>query len=78
MPTYLRWIAALSTGITAQFVFLMVTIPFAPEAGSGDSTTVVQLTGVGGVFLTLGNAVIGMCAALWLNNWILKRYPKES
>jgi hypothetical protein len=77
VPAYLRWIASLSTGITAQFIFLIATVPLAGDAPTGDATTVVELTGVTGILLTLGNAILGMLAALWVNNWILKRYPRE-
>lgn len=78
MPTYLRWIAAVSTGITAQFIYLIGTIPFAgEEVTSGTGETVIGLTGVTGIVLTLGNALVGMCAALLVNNWILRRYPRD-
>lgn len=77
VPTYLRWIAALSTGVTAQFIFLIATFPLAGEPSGEGAQTVVELTGITGILLTLGNALLGMMAALWVNNWILRRYPRQ-
>lgn len=79
VPTYLRWIASLSTGITAQLIFTLISYPL-----SSDTTTTTeagqQILSVNGITiaLTLINALLSMSAALWVNNWILRRYPKES
>lgn len=78
VPTYLRWIAALSTGITAQIIFTLVTVPLRPETTVNEAgQTGLQVDGLV-IILTLLNTVIAMSAALWVNNWILRRYPKES
>lgn len=78
VPTYLRWIAALSTGITAQLVFFLITYPLGSD---GTSTTtsggeILEVTGPT-IFLALMNTLLSMSAALLVNNWILRRYPKE-
>jgi Na+/melibiose symporter-like transporter len=78
VPSYLRWIAALSTGITAQLIFTLVTYPLGTDSTTTTSAgqEVLAVNGVT-IALTLVNALLSMSAALWVNNWILRRYPVE-
>jgi hypothetical protein len=70
MPTYLRWIAAITSGITAQFAYYIIVGAIA--IGTDNK----ELSGGIGVIVTFGNAIVGMLPALAINDWLAKRYPK--
>lgn len=72
MPTYLRWIAALSTGLTVQF------IGFIAIGAIAVGTDNRELTGAVGVIVTFVNSFAGMIPAIAVNNWLLKRYPPSA
>lgn len=79
MPTYLRWIAALSTGVTVQLIFTLITYPIAGDTVTDEAGgTVVQISNLSGMLLALANVLLAMMAALWVNDWISKRYPRGS
>ena len=78
MPTYLRWIAAVSTGITVQLIFTLVTYPLGgTTTTTEDGATVFQLSTLAAWVLPLANVLLAMLAALWVNDWIAKRYPRD-
>ena len=69
MPTYLRWIAAMTAGISIYFTFTIATYAV---FHAGDVTTVGR--GVGGL-IALGAYLWTMLAVLAVNDWLAKRYP---
>ena len=70
MPTYLRWIAAVTSGITAQFAYFILVGAIA--VGTGNTT----LGSGAGVAVTLGSTVVSIIPALAVNDWLARRYPK--
>ncbi|MHB8510786.1 MAG: hypothetical protein ACYDCC_01290 [Actinomycetota bacterium] len=73
MPRSLRWVAAITTGIVAQFVFQ---IAFLAVVTHGNKVPVSQTDGrvaLGGILATILNLV----AALAVNDWLSSRYPRE-
>lgn len=73
MPTYLRWIAAITTGITAQFAYFMLVGAIA--LGTGNEQ--IDLRGAAGLVITLGSTFVGVLPALAINDWLARRYPRE-
>jgi hypothetical protein len=71
MPRYLRWIAAISAGIMAQFAFFVVFGAIA--IGSGNRNLGQSV----GMIATLGSIFVTMIPALAVNDWLSKRYPVE-
>lgn len=71
MPTYLRWIAAITSGITVQFVFFIV---FGAIAIGTKNT---DLGGGAGLIGTLGATFATVLPALAVNDWLRTRYPVE-
>jgi hypothetical protein len=69
MPRYLRWIAAISSGIMAQFA--MFTVIGAVALGSGNK----ELGQSVGVIATVGSIFVTLIPALAVNDWLAKRYP---
>lgn len=69
MPRYLRWLMAVSTGLTTQFAFFILVGAIAvgtnnTELGEG----IGLLTVVGATFFTV-------VPALAINDWLANRYP---
>lgn len=70
MPAYLRWIACLSAGLTAQFIYYIA----AGALFVGTGNTELE-GGTVGLLVTFGNVFAGMIPAVWLNGWLIRRYP---
>jgi hypothetical protein len=71
MPTYLRWIAAVTAGITAQFAFFIA-------AGAIAVGTDNRELGTGaGLIVSLGSFFASVIPTLAVNDWLAKRYPRE-
>lgn len=70
VPTYLRWIAALTAGLTAQFAFFIITGAIAVGT---DNT---ELTGGVGLAISFGSIPVTILPALAVNDWLNRRYPK--
>jgi hypothetical protein len=71
MPRYLRWIAAITTGIIVQFSF------FIAVGAIAVGTNNKELSGGIGLLVSFGNAVIPMLVALAINDWLRTRYPEQ-
>ncbi len=71
MPRYLRWVAAISAGVTAQFAFYILF--GAVAVGTGHK----QLGAGAGLLATFGSIVVTLFAALAVNDWLARRYPLE-
>lgn len=71
MPRYLRWIAAATAALVAQFAFFIGVGALA--VGTGNR----QLTGGTGILVTLGATFIPVVVALAINDWLAARYPPE-
>ena len=68
MPRYLRWIAAMTAGVTAFFVFNMVSLGIARAQG------VRTIHGAAGGLLALGAWIVTMGAVLATEDYLTKRY----
>jgi hypothetical protein len=68
MPRYLRWIAAMTAGVTAFFVFNIVSLGIARAEG------VHTIHGAAGGLLALGAWVFTMGAVLGTEDYLTKRY----
>lgn len=68
MPRYLRWIAAMTAGVTAFFVFNMVSLGIARAEG------IHTIHGAAGGLLALGAWVFTMGAVLATEDYLTKRY----
>lgn len=68
MPRYLRWIAAMTAGVTAFFIFNMVSLGIARAEG------VVTIHGAAGGLLALGAWAFTMIAVLATEDYLTKRY----
>ena len=68
MPRYLRWIAAMTAGVTAFFVFNMVSLGIARAEG------IHAIHGAAGGLLALGAWVFTMIAVLGTEDYLTKRY----
>ena len=68
MPRYLRWIAAMTAGVTAFFVFNMVSLGIARAQG------VRTIHGAAGGLLALGAWIFTMGAVLATEDYLTKRY----
>jgi hypothetical protein len=74
MPRYLRWIAAVTTGIVIQFAFQVLVLAIAVGSKEGEE---VSLNGGVGALITFGATVLNVIAALAVNDWLAKRYPVD-
>jgi hypothetical protein len=72
MPRYLRWLAAVTTGIIVQFSFFIAV--GAAAVGTGNK----QLSGGVGLLVSLGSALVPMLSALAVNDWLRTRYPEPA
>lgn len=72
MPRYLRWIAAITTGIIVQFSFFIGV--GAVAVGTGNK----ELSGGVGLLVSFGSAIVPMIASLAVNDWLRTRYPEQS
>ncbi len=68
MPRYLRWTAAVTTGIILQFAFFIAV--GAVAVGTGNK----RLTGAVGLLVTLGSTLVPTIVALAINDWLRERY----
>jgi len=68
VPRYLRWIAAMTAGVTAFFVFNMVSLGIARAEG------VHTIHGAAGGLLALGAWIFTMGAVLATEDYLTKRY----
>jgi hypothetical protein len=71
MPTYLRWIVAITSGITAFFAYSILTLGIA--SASGHKT----LNGGIAVVVWLGGWIVTLIASLAVSDWISVRYPRR-
>ena len=71
MPRYLRWIAAMTSGVTAFFIYNMITLGIARASG------VHTIHGSAGGLLALGAWVVAMAAVLGTEDYLTKRYGFE-
>jgi hypothetical protein len=74
MPRYLRWIAAVTTGIVIQFAFQVLLLAIVVGSKEGEEVT---LNGGVGALITFGATVLNVIAALAVNDWLRSRYPVE-
>jgi hypothetical protein len=72
VPTYLRWVAAITAGITAQFAYFIMVGAIA--VGTGNTTP----GGGIGLLVTLGAFLASVLPTLAVNDWLIKRYPPPS
>lgn len=70
VPAYLRWIASLSAGLTAQFIFFIA----AGALFVGTGNTELEGGSVG-LLVTFGNVFAGMLPAVAVNSWLIRKYP---
>jgi hypothetical protein len=75
MPRYLRWIAAVTTGIVIQFAFQVLLLAIVVGSNEGEEVT---LNGGVGALITFGATVLNVIAALAVNDWLRSRYPVEA
>ena len=71
MPTYLRWIAAITAGITTQFAFFILVGAIAVGTGNTEPGEGV------GLLVTLGAFLASVIPTLAVNDWLAKRHPPE-
>lgn len=71
MPTYLRWIAAITAGVTAQFAFFIAVGAIAVGTGNTEPGEGV------GLLVTFGSFLASVLPTLAINDWLAKRYPQE-
>jgi hypothetical protein len=71
MPRYLRWIAAMTAGVTAFFIYNMITLGIARASG------VHTIHGAAGGLLALGAWLFAMIAVLGTEDYLTKRYGFE-
>lgn len=69
MPTYLRWIAAITSGITAYFAFSIVTLGIVLGTGRD------QVAGAANALVVVGANLTTLLTALAVNDWLIRRYP---
>lgn len=69
MPRYLRWIVAATSGVTAYFVFTMLSLGIVVATGRD------TLTGASAGILSFGAALVMLFTALAVNDWLASRYP---
>lgn len=74
MPRYLRWIAAVTTGIVVQFAFQILLLAIVVRPKPGEEVT---LSGAAGALITFGATILNVVAALAVNDWLSARYPIE-
>ncbi len=72
MPTYLRWVAAITSGITAYFAYSIVTLGIAKSTGND------ELGGVGAALISFGAFLVTLIVALGVSDWIRTRYPRQT
>jgi hypothetical protein len=68
MPRYLRWIAAMTAGVTAYFAWTILTFGIARARG------VTELHGGMAALVGFGAYIVTMLAVLGVNDWLHKRY----
>jgi hypothetical protein len=68
MPRYLRWIAAMTAGITGYFTYTALTFGIARANG------VDELHGGVAGLVALGAYIVTMLAVLGTNDYLAKRY----
>ncbi|HEX9711848.1 MAG TPA: hypothetical protein VGB52_04750 [Actinomycetota bacterium] len=73
MPTYLRWIAAITSGLTAQFALAILGAAIAVGQNEGE----VDLRGGLAILITLSSSIVSLLVALGVNEWLARRYPQE-
>jgi hypothetical protein len=71
VPTYLRWIAAMTAGVTAYFAFSVLSLGIAVATGHK------EIKGGAAALLALAAGFVTLLAALAVNDWLVKRYPKQ-
>lgn len=72
MPRYLRWIAALTAGITSYFSYSVLTFGIARAGGHA------ELRGGVGALVAFGAWAVASVTALWVDEWLIRRYPAGS
>ncbi|MGZ4203789.1 MAG: hypothetical protein ACXVES_00650 [Actinomycetota bacterium] len=70
MPRYLRWIAAMTAGVTAYFAWTILTFGIARARG------VTELHGGMAALVGFGAYIVTMLAVLGVNDWLHKRYSQ--
>ena len=69
VPTYLRWIASIVSGITSYFVYAVLTLGIVK--GTGKET----ITGGPAALVSFGASMVTLITALAVNDWLARRYP---
>jgi len=72
VPAYLRYIAALTSGFTAFFVYSFITLGITGALGYDE----VPVAAGGLVSIVAG--VVAMATAVATSDWIVRRYPPPS
>lgn len=72
VPTYLRFIVAITSGVTAYFAYSILTLGIATASGHK------EVSGGLGALLSLGAFVVTLIVALAVSDWIRNRYPRGS
>ena len=75
MPRYLRWIAAVTTGIVIQFAFQVLLLAIVVGSNENEDVTI---SGPTGALITFGATVLNVIAALAVNDWLAKKYPVDA
>jgi len=70
VPTYLRWIAALTAGVSIYFTYSILTFGIARASGA------TELRGAGGALVAFGAWLVTIVTALAVSDWLASRYPK--
>lgn len=71
VPRYLRWIAAITTGIIVQFVFQIAFLSIIVGTGRN------ELAGGAAAVVTFGAGIVNVITSLAINDWLANRYPIE-
>lgn len=71
MPTYLRWTAAMTAGVTAYFAFSILSLGIAVATGHK------EIEGGPAALLALAAGFVTLLTTLAVNDWLAKRYPKQ-
>lgn len=72
MPTYLRWIAAITAGITARFAYFIAVGAIAVGTDNRELDTGI------GILVTFGDLLVTVLPVLGVNDWLARRYPRPA
>jgi len=77
VPRYLRWIVAITSGVTAQLLMVLVLgSVFVGRGTAGEEQTTITDVGQGvGLLFAVVAPIVVLLAALAINDWLATRYP---